>query len=97
MKITIEFTLEEFDEYRAYLKNKRESSYKYPNLPDEINCLELPTMFENILKNAGITTTEILCNMTRQELLGLRNMGKRGVKEIEDSLANFGIGLKIKE
>jgi DNA-directed RNA polymerase alpha subunit len=93
MKILVEFTLEEFDDYQAYLEWKSERDYTPPELPYSVEGLELPTMFENILKKSGITTCETLCKMTKHELLKLTGMGKRGVKEIEDSLENFGFYL----
>lgn len=48
----------------------------------------------NILEREGVKTAEDLSGYTRRELLKMKNMGQKSVREIKDKLAEHGLNLK---
>jgi len=62
-----------------------------------IDELELSVRPYNCLKRASINTIEDLCKKTEDELMKVKNLGKRSVTEIIDKLTSLGYTLKNKE
>ncbi len=59
-----------------------------------IEELDLSVRAYNCLKKANINTVEDLIKYTPQELVKIRNLGKKTLKEIESKLDNLGLSLR---
>ena len=65
---------------------------KYENY--EIEELDLSVRSYNCLKRGGITTVLELTNRTEEDMMKIKNLGKKSLKEIKDKLAQLGLGFK---
>lgn len=59
-----------------------------------IEELELSVRSFNCLKRAGINTIGELIEKTPEDMLKVRNLGKKSLEEVEEKLAQFGLSLK---
>ncbi len=59
-----------------------------------IEDLDLSVRSYNCLKRAGIQTVEELTQKTEDEMMRVRNLGKKSLKEVKDKLAELGMGFK---
>ena len=48
----------------------------------------------NCLKRAGINTVEELIKRNEEEMMKVRNLGRKSLEEVEQKLANLGLGLR---
>jgi len=55
-----------------------------------IEDLDLSVRSYNCLKRAGIQTVEELTQKTEEEMMRVRNLGKKSLKEVKDKLENLG-------
>ena len=62
-----------------------------------IDELQLSVRSSNVLYHHNITDLYILTNMTRRQLSSLRNLGRKSLREIEEKLAEMGLGLRKEE
>lgn len=62
-----------------------------------IEELELSVRSYNCLKRANITTVEELTQKTEDEMIKVRNLGKKSLKEVKDVLQSYGLGFKSYE
>ena len=60
-----------------------------------IEELDLSVRSNNCLKRAGITTVMELTQKSEDEMMKVRNLGKKSLKEVKDKLA--GIGLHFRD
>ncbi len=67
-----------------------EDSAKGNNMP--IEDLDLTVRSYNCLKRAGITTVDEITQRTEDEMMRIRNLGKKSFKEIKEKLASIGKG-----
>ena len=72
-----------------------EPANKYQN--KSIEELELSVRSYNCLKRAGIQTVEELTQKTEDEMMRVRNLGKKSLKEVKDVLQELGLGFKSYE
>ena len=75
-----------------YIKN-----HKKPYCPikdDDINDLELSIRSSNCLKRAGITTVQQLTEKTVEDMMKVRNLGRKSLKEIRNKLQSLGLDFK---
>ena len=63
----------------------------------QIEDLELSVRSFNCLKRAGINTVEDLINYTEEEMMRVRNMGKKSLEEVIHKLESMGLALKKTE
>ena len=70
----------DFDEYDSY----------YEEDVDSIDRLDFSIRTNNALKRAGITTISELKNKTEEDLMKVRNLGKKSLKEIKDKVNLVG-------
>jgi len=56
-----------------------------------IEDLELSVRSYNCLKRAGITTVEELTQKSEEEMIHVRNLGKKSLKEVKDKMAALGL------
>ena len=65
-------------------------------LNKSIDELELSVRSYNCLKRAGINTVEDLCTKTMDDLMKVRNMGRKSLDEILNKLESMGLFLSSK-
>lgn len=59
-----------------------------------IEDLDLSVRSYNCLKRANIQTVEELTQKTEEEMMRVRNLGKKSLKEVKDKLAELGLSFK---
>ena len=62
-----------------------------------IDELELSVRSYNCLKRAGINTVEELCNKSPEEMMKVRNLGKKSLDEVLAKLKELGLFLRLGE
>ena len=62
-----------------------------------IEELDLSVRSFNCLKRAGINTVEDLINKTEEEMMKVRNLGKKSLDEVINKLHSFGLDLKSED
>ena len=62
-----------------------------------IDELELSVRSYNCLKRAGINTVEELCNKTPDEMMKVRNLGRKSLEEVLEKLKELGLSLNNSE
>lgn len=62
-----------------------------------IEELNLSVRTYNCLKRAGITTTEELCNKTAEEIMIVRNLGRKCLDEILSAMKSHGLKFRESE
>ena len=71
---------------------------KKKELESNIEDLELSVRSFNGLKRAGINTIEdLIKNNTEEDLLKVRNLGKKSIEEVKQKLRDKGLSLKSNE
>lgn len=79
------------------LGDKIAGEKKAQELQIDIDELELSVRSYNCLKRAGINTLEDLSHMTIDNLMLVRNLGKRSMCEVVDKAKEYGVIIKYKE
>ncbi|NLJ90071.1 MAG: DNA-directed RNA polymerase subunit alpha, partial [Clostridiales bacterium] len=74
-----------------------EDDEKEKVLEMSIDELELSVRSYNCLKRAGINTVEELTNKTAEDMMKVRNLGKKSLEEVTSKLAELGLSLKETE
>ena len=59
--------------------------------------LELSVRSYNCLKRAGINTVEELCNRTSEDMMKVRNLGRKSLEEVLAKLKELGLELNQSE
>ena len=59
-----------------------------------IEELDLSVRSYNCLKRAGINTVEELIKRNEEEMMKVRNLGRKSLEEVQQKLANLGLGLR---
>ena len=62
-----------------------------------IDELELSVRSYNCLKRAGINTVEELCNKTSDDMMKVRNLGRKSLEEVLAKLKELGLQLSPNE
>ena len=60
-----------------------------------IDELELSVRSYNCLKRAGINTVEELCNRTSEDMMKVRNLGRKSLEEVLSKLKELGLSLNL--
>jgi DNA-directed RNA polymerase subunit alpha len=76
----------------AFKEKIQEPQNKYADM--DINELELSVRSFNALKRQGYTKVYQLTQISEDEMMKFRNLGKKSLKEIEDRLAELGLSFK---
>ena len=76
---------------------EKEDDQKERGLEMSIEDLDLTVRSYNCLKRAGINTVEELIQRTEEEMMKVRNLGRKSLEEVIQKLAALGLGLKKKE
>ena len=74
----------------------KQSTAEKPNKGHQmmIEDLDLSVRSYNCLKRAGIQTVDELTQKTEDEMMRVRNLGKKSLKEVKDKLIEMGFGFK---
>ena len=73
---------------------EREETIKEKVLEMTIEELDMSVRSFNCLKRAGIDTVEDLINRTEEEMMKVRNLGKKSLEEVIQKLHSLGLDLK---
>lgn len=76
---------------------EKEEDKKEKVLEMTIEELDLSVRSYNCLKRAGINTVQELTERTMDDMMKVRNLGKKSLEEVEQKLAALGLSLKINE
>lgn len=76
---------------------EKENNEKEKVLEMNIDELELSVRSYNCLKRAGINTVEELCNRTAEDMMKVRNLGKKSLDEVNAKLKELGLDFKTGE
>ena len=77
--------------------NEPESDTKEKVLEMTIEELDMSVRSFNCLKRAGIDTVEDLTNRTEEDMIKVRNLGKKSLEEVIQKLQSLGLSLKKSE
>lgn len=69
-----------------------EKDNKYQNM--SIEDLDLSVRSYNCLKRAGIQNVDELIQKTEEEMMKVRNLGKKSLKEVKEVLGTYGLGFR---
>ena len=76
---------------------EKEESKKEKVLEMPIEELELSVRSYNCLKRAGISTVEDLANKSQEDMMKVRNLGKKSLDEVTNKLIALGLGFSLNE
>lgn len=76
---------------------EKEEDKKEKVLEMTIEELDLSVRSYNCLKRAGINTVQELTERTMEDMMKVRNLGKKSLEEVEQKLQALGLGLKQSE
>ena len=81
----------------ALFRQLKEDNAKEKVLEMNIDELELSVRSYNCLKRAGINTVEELCNRTPEDMMKVRNLGRKSLEEVLAKLKELGLQLNPSE
>jgi len=73
---------------------EKEEEDKEKVLEMTIEELDLSVRSYNCLKRAGINTVNELTNKSEEDMMKVRNLGKKSLEEVQHKLVDLGLGLK---
>ena len=76
---------------------EREETKKEKVLEMTIEDLDMSVRSFNCLKRAGIDTVEDLTNRTEEDMIKVRNLGKKSLEEVIQKLHSLGLDLRREE
>ena len=76
---------------------EKEDNEKEKVLEMSIDELELSVRSYNCLKRAGINTVEELCNRTSEDMMKVRNLGRKSLEEVLAKLKELGLSLNLSD
>ena len=76
------------------IMTEKEESRKEKVLELSIEEMDLSVRSYNCLKRAGINTVDDLANKTEEDMMKVRNLGRKSLEEVLKRLADFGLALK---
>ncbi len=82
---------------KAEIMIEREETKKEKVLEMTIEELDMSVRSFNCLKRAGIDTVEDLTNKTEEDMIKVRNLGKKSLEEVIQKLHSLGLDLKKDE
>ena len=82
---------------KAEIMVEREETIKEKVLEMTIEELDMSVRSFNCLKRAGIDTVEDLTNCTEEDMIKVRNLGKKSLEEVIQKLHSLGLDLRREE
>ena len=77
--------------------NEKEDDGKTKALVMNVDELELSVRSYNCLKRAGINTVQELCSKTPEDMMKVRNLGRKSLEEVLEKLSQLGLSLNTQE
>jgi len=81
----------------AEIMIEREEGLKEKMLEMSIEELDLSVRSYNCLKRAGINTVEDLANKTEEDMMKVRNLGRKSLEEVLNKMTDLGLSLQVTE
>jgi DNA-directed RNA polymerase subunit alpha len=81
----------------AEIMVEKEDNEKEKVLEMNIDELELSVRSYNCLKRAGINTVEELTNKTSEDMMKVRNLGRKSLEEVLAKLKELGLSLNVSD
>ena len=81
----------------AEIMVEKEEDQKEKVLEMTIEELDLSVRSYNCLKRAGINTVQELTQKTEEDMMKVRNLGKKSLEEVQSKLAELGLSLRKDE
>ena len=78
----------------AEIMVEKEEKKKKKVLEMTIEELDLSVRSYNCLKRAGINTVQELANKTEEDMMKVRNLGRKSLEEVKHKLEELGLGLR---
>ncbi|MFE7282115.1 DNA-directed RNA polymerase subunit alpha, partial [Heyndrickxia sporothermodurans] len=78
----------------AEIMVEKEEDQKGKVLEMTIEELDLSVRSYNCLKRAGINTVQELANKTEEDMMKVRNLGRKSLEEVKAKLEELGLGLR---
>ncbi|MFE5206523.1 DNA-directed RNA polymerase subunit alpha [Bacillus cereus] len=78
----------------AEIMVEKEEDQKEKVLELTIEELDLSVRSYNCLKRAGINTVQELANKTEEDMMKVRNLGRKSLEEVKHKLEELGLGLR---
>ncbi|MFE4880579.1 DNA-directed RNA polymerase subunit alpha [Bacillus mycoides] len=78
----------------AEIMVEKEEDQKEKVLEMTIEELDLSVRSYNCLKRAGINTEQALANKTEEDMMKVRNLGRKSLEEVKHKLEELGLGLR---
>ena len=76
---------------------EKEEDQKEKVLEMTVEELDLSVRSFNCLKRANINTVEELTQRTEEDMMKVRNLGKKSLEEVQNKLEDLGLSLKESE
>ena len=73
---------------------EKEEDKKEKVLEMTVEELDLSVRSYNCLKRAGIQTVQDLASKSEDDMIKVRNLGKKSLKEVKEKLIELGLGFK---
>ncbi|MGO4890145.1 DNA-directed RNA polymerase subunit alpha [Anaerobacillus sp. MEB173] len=81
----------------AEIMVEKEEDQKEKVLEMTIEELDLSVRSYNCLKRAGINTVQELTHKTEEDMMKVRNLGRKSLEEVQEKLGELGLGLRKDE
>lgn len=81
------------DTHELSFITEKEDKVEHQKLEKPIEELDLSVRSFNCLKRAGINTLQELILKTEEEMMRVRNLGRKSLKEVKDKLEELGLSL----
>jgi len=81
----------------AEIMVEKEEDQKEKVLEMTIEELDLSVRSYNCLKRAGINTVQELTQKTEEDMMKVRNLGRKSLAEVKEKLAELGLSLRKEE
>ncbi|OIJ15477.1 DNA-directed RNA polymerase subunit alpha [Anaerobacillus arseniciselenatis] len=81
----------------AEIMVEKEEDQKEKVLEMTIEELDLSVRSYNCLKRAGINTVQELTHKTEEDMMKVRNLGRKSLEEVQEKLGELGLGLRMEE
>lgn len=82
---------------KAEIMVEKEEDQKEKVLEMTIEELDLSVRSYNCLKRAGINTVQELANKSDEDMMKVRNLGKKSLEEVQEKLDELGLSLRKEE
>ncbi|WP_257351198.1 DNA-directed RNA polymerase subunit alpha [Pseudalkalibacillus decolorationis] len=82
---------------KAEIMVEKEEDQKEKVLEMTIEELDLSVRSYNCLKRAGINTVQELAQKSEEDMMKVRNLGKKSLEEVQEKLEELGLGLRDEE